>query len=247
MTIPRLANVTDRRRATLRSGSTVRRITNRNPFVGKYPWATGVKTGHTIAAGYLLVGAAEKLDAQVISVVTGEPTEAARESDSAALLKYGRAFYKPVRPLAKKEAVYSMPVAFEDFKAKVYPRRDVAFAARNGERVVLTLDAPKEIKGPRSAGSVIGTATVLRNGKEVARVPVALGAAVPAPPVAAVMLHALGQILPWLLLALGLCMIATFFFRRNQRADGATGFRGIVPYEIFADGVLGDTPSDKTP
>lgn len=226
MTVPRLANVVGRSKLTLRSGSTVRRITNRNPLIGKYPWAVGIKTGHTIAAGYLLVGAAEKLDAKVISVVTGEPSEAARENDSVALLRYGRAFYKPVAPLRKKKSVYALPVEFQDIKAKVYPRRDYAFAARNGERVELRLNAPKEIKGPRSAGSIVGNAVVIRGGEQVASVPVALGEAVPAPPITAVMLHALGQILPWVLLALGICMIATFFLRRKKERTARPGFVG---------------------
>jgi D-alanyl-D-alanine carboxypeptidase (penicillin-binding protein 5/6) len=227
LTVPRFSNVVDKAHLTLRSGATTRRITNRNPLIGKYPWAVGVKTGHTLAALYLLVGAAAKLDARVVSVVTGEPTEGARENDSVALLRYGRAFYRPVQPLKKQQAVYALPVQYQDdIKAKVYPRRDLAFAARNGEKVVIRLDAPKEIKGPRSKGSIVGAAQVLRNGKEVASVPVALGAAVPAPPITAVMLHALGTILPWLLLALGLAMIATAFLRRKKERTHRPGFVG---------------------
>jgi D-alanyl-D-alanine carboxypeptidase (penicillin-binding protein 5/6) len=227
LTIPRFSNVVDKDHLVLRSSDTTHRITNRNPLIGKYPWAVGVKTGHTLAAGYLLVGAAAKLDARVISVVTGEPTEGARENDSVTLLRYGRAFYRPVQPLKKQKSVYALPVRYQDdITAKVYPRRDVAFAARNGERIELKLDAPKEIKGPRSAGSIVGTAQVVRNGKPVASVPVALGSAVPAPPVTAVMLHTLGRILPWLLLALGLAMIGTFFLRRKQERTHRPGFVG---------------------
>ncbi|MGH2959486.1 MAG: hypothetical protein ACRDKE_07755, partial [Solirubrobacterales bacterium] len=146
--------------------------------------------------------------------------------DSAALLRYGRAFYKPVAPLRKKQSVYALPVEYQDITAKVYPRRGYAFAARNGEKVELRLNAPKEVKGPRSAGSIVGNAIVLRGGKQVASVPVALGEAVPAPPVTAVMLHALGVILPWLLLALGLCMVATFFLRRKHDQTRRPGFVG---------------------
>lgn len=226
LTVPRVANVVNKPQLTLRTGSSVRRITNRNPLIGQFRWAIGVKTGHTLAAGYVLVGAADKLDAKVISVVTGDPTEAARESDSAALLKYGRAFYRPVAPLRKKQSVYALPVELQDIKAKVYPRRDYSFAARNGERVELRLNAPKEIKGPRPAGSIVGNAVVLRGGEQVASVPVALGAAVPAPPVTAVMLHALGLILPWVLLALGISMIATFFLRRKKERTARPGFVG---------------------
>jgi D-alanyl-D-alanine carboxypeptidase (penicillin-binding protein 5/6) len=226
LTVPRFSSVTNKAHLTLRSGTTVHRITNRNPLVGKYPWAVGVKTGHTLAAGYLLVGAAKKLDARVISVVTGEPTEAARENDSAALLKFGRAFYRPVEPLKKNKPAATLPVELQDITARVYPRRSYAFAARNGERVVVKLNAPKEIKGPRSAGSIVGTAVVVRGNKQVASVPVALRDAVPAPPVTAVMLHTLGQILPWLLLLLAGCMLATFFLRRSKERTRRPGFVG---------------------
>jgi D-alanyl-D-alanine carboxypeptidase (penicillin-binding protein 5/6) len=214
--VPRFANTVDRAKMRLRSGNQPRTITNRNPLVARYKWAVGVKTGHTLAAGYLLVGAAAKLDSRVISVVTGEPSEAARESDSTKLLKFGRSFYRPVKPLAKQRSVYALPVALQDITAKVYPKRDVEFAVRNGEKIAVRLDAPKELDGPRTAGSIVGTATVLRNNKPAGTVQVALRDDVPAPPTTAVMLHALGQILPWLLAALALCMLGTFLVRRKR-------------------------------
>lgn len=224
--VPRFSSVVKKAHATLDSGTTVHRITNRNPLVGKYPWATGVKTGHTLAAGYLLVGSAKKLDAQVISVVTGEPSEGARETDSAALLRFGRGFYKPVNPLKKSRAVAALPVHLQDITAKVYPRRDISYALRNGEQIAVQLDSPKEIKGPRSAGSIVGKAIVLREGKQVASVPVALGAPVPEPPTSAVMLDALGRILPFVLLGLLLVMILTFFLRRRDDRTHRPGFVG---------------------
>lgn len=223
---PRFSSVVRRAHATLDSGNVVHRITNRNPLIGKYPWAVGVKTGHTMAAGYLLVGAAEKLDAKVISVVTGEPTEAARENDSVALLRFGRSFYKPVNALKKDRAVASLPVYLQDLRVKVYPRRNYSFAARQGEQATVQLDTPKEIKGPRSAGSIVGKAIVLRDGKQIATVPVALAEPVPEPPTTAVMLHALGRVLPFVLLALALIMLATFFLRRGDERTHRPGFVG---------------------
>lgn len=224
--VPRFRTVVRKAHATLDSGTTVHRVTNRNPLVGKYPWAIGVKTGHTLAAGYLLVGAAQKLDADVISVVTGEPTEAGRENDSAKLLRYGRAYYKPVSALKKNHAVAELPVYLQDMSAKVYPRQNVSLAASDGQQIAVQLDTPKEIKGPRSAGSIVGKAIVLRDGKRIASVPVALGSAVPQAPTSAVMLHALGRVLPFILLALLLAMLVTFFLRRGDERTRRPGFVG---------------------
>lgn len=225
ITVPRFANTVDKARLRTRTGIP-RTLVNRNPLIAQYRWAVGVKTGHTLAAGYLLVGAAKKLDARVISVVTGEPTEAAREDDSARLLKFGRRFYREVQPLADKRSVYAIPVALQDRTAKVYPTRDVEFAVRNGETTALRLDAPTEIEGPRSAGSTVGSVAVIRGGKVVATVPVKLGAAVPKPPISAVMLHALGQVLPWLLAGLLVAGLCTILLRRRRVRTRRPGFVG---------------------
>ena len=62
-------------------------VQNRNDLVLRYPFVDGVKTGHTLDAGYVLVGAAHAHGAPVISVVLGEPSEAARDADTLALLR----------------------------------------------------------------------------------------------------------------------------------------------------------------
>ena len=41
--------------ATLTSGARPRTIDNRNVLVRRYPFVSGVKTGHTLGAGYVLV------------------------------------------------------------------------------------------------------------------------------------------------------------------------------------------------
>jgi D-alanyl-D-alanine carboxypeptidase len=227
LTVPRMANVVNKRHATLRSGSRVRRIDNHNPLMkAGHRWAIGVKTGHTMAAGYLLVGAARLLDARVISVVTGEPNELARLSDSTALLRYGRAHFRPVSALKRTRAVAALPVRFEDRSVRVYPRRDVDFAARDGQRIVVRLTSPKEIEGPLARGSVVGTAVVTRDGRQLARVPVTLGSALDSPPVAAVMLHTLGRILPLLILLLLVVAFVMFFMRSERRRTRQPRFVG---------------------
>src|SRR4051812_33618306 len=84
-----VARVVDMPSATLMSGSRPRTIVNRNDLVVDHPFVNGVKTGHTIEAGYVLVGSADGNGAKVVSVVLGTPSIAERDADSLALLHWG--------------------------------------------------------------------------------------------------------------------------------------------------------------
>jgi D-alanyl-D-alanine carboxypeptidase (penicillin-binding protein 5/6) len=67
-------------------------VDNTNDLLA-YPFVVGIKTGHTQDAGYCLVGAASWHGVHLISVVLGDPTEADRDSDTLALLRYGLSLY----------------------------------------------------------------------------------------------------------------------------------------------------------
>ena len=60
---------------------------NRNPLLGAYPGADGVKTGHTDESGYGLVGSAVLNDERRIIVFNGLPTMAARTSEAQRLMR----------------------------------------------------------------------------------------------------------------------------------------------------------------
>ena len=62
---------------------------NRNPLLGVFPGADGLKTGWTEAAGYCLVGTAKQNGMRVISVVLNTKDEKERLSTSSELLSYG--------------------------------------------------------------------------------------------------------------------------------------------------------------
>ncbi len=68
-------------------GGTPRVIQNRNVLLWLYPGAIGAKTGFTSAAGYCVVGVAERDGLRLVSVVLGDTSEPF--SDAAALLNYG--------------------------------------------------------------------------------------------------------------------------------------------------------------
>lgn len=60
-----------------------------NTLLGTYPGATGVKTGHTTAAGYCLAAAATRDGRSLIVVVLGTSSIPARDLAAAALLNWG--------------------------------------------------------------------------------------------------------------------------------------------------------------
>ena len=96
----RFARIVDTPAARLASGARPRVVENRNLLIASNPFVTGVKTGHTLRAGYVLVGAAgTRRTGRVVSVVLGEPSEAARDADTLALLRWGLTRFRRVEPL----------------------------------------------------------------------------------------------------------------------------------------------------
>src|SRR5690606_3907506 len=59
---------------------------NRNPLLGSFPGADGLKTGHTEASGYGLVASAERDGQRVILVVGGLETGNQRASEARRLM-----------------------------------------------------------------------------------------------------------------------------------------------------------------
>ena len=98
--IPTFAKVADSRSARLRSVEPPRRIATINELLLMAPWVTGVKTGHTFDAGYVLVGSGRRKGVELIAVAIGAPSDEARYSDDLELLEYGFSQYRrrlPVR------------------------------------------------------------------------------------------------------------------------------------------------------
>lgn len=64
-------------------------MVNRNNLLNYYNGANGLKTGFTTAAGYCLVGTAQRGALSLLAIVTGEPDNNHRVAEVAYLLDYG--------------------------------------------------------------------------------------------------------------------------------------------------------------
>lgn len=67
---------------------------NRNRLLWLYPYADGLKTGHTNDAGFCLIASANKNGMRLISVLMGSPSDRIRTEESMRLLNYGYRFYE---------------------------------------------------------------------------------------------------------------------------------------------------------
>jgi D-alanyl-D-alanine carboxypeptidase (penicillin-binding protein 5/6) len=166
---------------TLRSGARMRTLVNRNRLV-RLPVVTGVKTGHTQQAGYVLIGSGRKSGIVLISAVLGAPTESARETDTRKLLAWAFKRYRQVRAvdpgevLARAEITYRRGAELELVVGDTSRR----FVVRRGQRLRRCgLRAPGEVTGPIRRGQKLGELDVCRGERRVATLPVVAAADVP--------------------------------------------------------------------
>ncbi len=198
---PRFARIVDMPEAQLESGSRPRVVVNRNDLISAYPWVSGVKTGYTGNAGNVLVGAADGPGgARVISVVLGEPTETARNSETLALLRWGLTRFQRVRVLDPRRMVAQADIEYHDGSTRLVPRRGAVLTIRDGQRIRRRTNAPDEVEGPLTAGARVGTVTVLIDGRPVRRVALVTAEDVPGAGTLRVLLSWLGVPLTLLLL-----------------------------------------------
>jgi D-alanyl-D-alanine carboxypeptidase (penicillin-binding protein 5/6) len=204
----RFARIVDMPEATLESGIRPRVVQNRNDLVAAYPWVDGVKTGYTLNAGNVLVGAAARGPrARVVSVVLGEPTESARDADTLALLRWGLRRFSRVRVLDRGRALAGADVQYRDEQARLVPRRGVVLTVRDGQRLRRRVNAPDELEGPLAAGERVGSVTVLVDGRPMRRVALVTAADVPGAGTLRVLVSVLGVPLT-VLLALAILLAA---------------------------------------
>ncbi len=69
---------------------------NRDPLLGKYPGADGVKTGHTKESGYGMVASAVRDGRRLIAVLNGMKSKRERAAETRKILDWGFRQFRPV-------------------------------------------------------------------------------------------------------------------------------------------------------
>ncbi len=145
---------------------------NRNPLLGSFPGADGLKTGWTTEAGYCLVGTAKQNNFRLISVILNSPNLTTRLSSTEALLSYGFRNYIFKIMIDQGEVVGEAPVP--DGKD-----REVEASALKSLGAVITLSDEDELEtqviydklsAPVQKGDRVGEIHILLEDEVLSRV-----------------------------------------------------------------------------
>lgn len=143
---------------------------NRNRLLWRYPYADGLKTGHTDAAGFCLVGSAIKDGMRLISVIMGSPSEQIRTEESVRLLTYGFRFfethtlYDGNKPLAHARVWHGeekeVPLGLADNLVLTIPSGQY-------KKLQATIQVNNPVTAPVTKGQSYGSLSVTLNGQVV--------------------------------------------------------------------------------
>jgi D-alanyl-D-alanine carboxypeptidase (penicillin-binding protein 5/6) len=148
---------------------------NRNPLLGAFDGADGMKTGFTNEAGYNFVGSAVQNGVRLIVVLTGLKSAKERAEDAKKLLDYGFKNFEPRILFAEGQTVAA---------AKVFggAHGSVAVAAKGAvklmvprgvsDKIVVKMVYTGPVRAPIQEGQAIGSLQVWRADAKVLDVPV---------------------------------------------------------------------------
>jgi D-alanyl-D-alanine carboxypeptidase (penicillin-binding protein 5/6) len=159
------ARVADSSSAVLGSLHPALTIGTRNTLLLRAPWVTGVKTGHTLAAGYVEVGSGRRKGVELISAVLGAPSETQRDTESLDLLDYGFAQYRVRHPVGDREVIATPSIHYSGGELPLRATHGIRVGVRRGQRLQTSVRAPDRVTGPIRRGRRLGRVTVVVDGR----------------------------------------------------------------------------------
>ncbi len=151
---------------------------NRNPLLGRYKGADGLKTGYTENAGYGLTSSASKDGRRLILVLNGMPSEKVRKIESQRLLDWGFREFKNYELIKNNEEFASVSVWLgTDSHVPLLAKTDllltVARRLRKTLRVTISHDEP--ISAPIKKGTELGEMTISIAERKPIKIPLIAG------------------------------------------------------------------------
>ncbi len=148
---------------------------NRNPLLGAIDGADGLKTGHTEASGYGLVGTAIRKGQRRIIVINGLKSKVERRDTARALMAAAFSQFEILSLRKKNDLVADISVYLgKADRVKAVVPQDIAIGVANLDvnNIKIELTHPQEVAAPIVIGQELGRITVTAPGREPQIIPV---------------------------------------------------------------------------
>lgn len=147
---------------------------NRNPLLGRFSGADGLKTGHTKVSGYGFVGSAERGGIRRIMVVNGLESKVDRRSESIRVMQAAFDQFDVGQLFKAGDDVAEIDVfmgANKSVAATVSEDVFIGFDRGLRKKIRLKVKAPKELAAPVSKGDIIAELVISIPGRDDILVP----------------------------------------------------------------------------
>ena len=139
---------------------------NRNKLLWRDDSSDGVKTGHTKAAGYCLVGSAKRGDMRLITVVAGSDSDNNRFMASQRLLEYGFRFFATQKILIANQEYKQINIwggVEKTLGLGVLEDISITLPRTSFKDLVVNYNYSNNIQAPIEIGQKIGTLEIVNN------------------------------------------------------------------------------------
>ena len=144
-------------------------LSNTNKLIRFYPGATGLKTGFTSGAGYCLSASAQRDGMELIAVVMGAKTSAARNAACKELLDYGFANFAVIAPELTEIPGVNVKLGKQDSVSAALGESTGLLIDKAQKSAVTTEVALEEsVTAPVAQGQRIGTLSI-KSGEQTLR------------------------------------------------------------------------------
>ena len=139
---------------------------NRNKLLWRDDSSDGVKTGHTQAAGYCLVGSAKRGDMRLITVVAGSDSDNNRFLASQRLLEYGFRFFATQKVLNANQEYKNINIwggVKKSLGLGVLEDVSITLPRTSFKDLTVNYNYSNNIQAPIEIGQTIGTLEIVSN------------------------------------------------------------------------------------
>lgn len=156
---------------------------NRNPILGSFAGADGLKTGHTAEAGYCFLGSAKRGGRRLVMVVAGMDSEKARRDEAMRLMRWGFEQWEGRELIPAGTSLGRIDVGQGQFptvsaETGMAVRMTVPKGFAGGYRAVMRTQAP--LAAPVTRGTPVAELIVAPDGLPPQKTPLLAAADVPA-------------------------------------------------------------------